>query len=51
MKMGANLPTYRAFALEELKEATNNFSHPSIIAEPSLTQVWIFLFFSIFKKS
>ncbi|TYI24035.1 hypothetical protein ES332_A06G205400v1 [Gossypium tomentosum] len=40
MKMGANLPTYRAFPLEELKEATNNFSHPSIVGEPSLIQIY-----------
>ncbi|GMJ14383.1 hypothetical protein like AT3G03770 [Hibiscus trionum] len=40
MKMGANLPTYRAFALEELKEATDNFTHSIIMAEGSLSQIY-----------
>ncbi|KAL4366891.1 hypothetical protein GQ457_05G032790 [Hibiscus cannabinus] len=40
MKMGANLPTYRAFALEELKEATDNFTHSIIMAESSLCQIY-----------
>ncbi|XVF82643.1 hypothetical protein PTKIN_Ptkin16aG0065500 [Pterospermum kingtungense] len=40
MKLGANLPTYRAFALEELKEATNNFSHSSIIGEGSHGEIY-----------
>ncbi|KAK8517070.1 hypothetical protein V6N13_092348 [Hibiscus sabdariffa] len=40
MKMGANLPTYRAFALEELKEATDNFTHSIIMAEGPLCQIY-----------
>ncbi|XWS08181.1 hypothetical protein CRYUN_Cryun41cG0057900 [Craigia yunnanensis] len=40
MKLGANLPTYRAFALEELKEATNNFSHTSIMGEGSHGEIY-----------
>ncbi|XP_039070524.1 probable inactive leucine-rich repeat receptor-like protein kinase At3g03770 [Hibiscus syriacus] len=40
MKMGANLPTYRAFALEELREATDNFTHSTIIGEGSLSQIY-----------
>ncbi|XVF24592.1 hypothetical protein REPUB_Repub13aG0141000 [Reevesia pubescens] len=40
MKLGANLPAYRAFALEELKEATNNFAHSSIMVEGSHGQIY-----------
>ncbi|XP_022764672.1 probable inactive leucine-rich repeat receptor-like protein kinase At3g03770 [Durio zibethinus] len=40
MKLGANLPAYRAFALEELKEATNNFTHSSIMGEGSRGQIY-----------
>ncbi|XWS74660.1 hypothetical protein CRYUN_Cryun01aG0017000 [Craigia yunnanensis] len=40
MKLGANLPTYRAFSLEELKEATNNFSHSSIMGEGSHGEIY-----------
>ncbi|XP_039060173.1 probable inactive leucine-rich repeat receptor-like protein kinase At3g03770 [Hibiscus syriacus] len=40
MKMGANLPTYRAFALEELREATDNFTHSTFIGEGSLSQIY-----------
>ncbi|KAK4256482.1 hypothetical protein QN277_009335 [Acacia crassicarpa] len=32
-KMGASLPAYRTFALDELKEATNNFEASSFISE------------------
>ncbi|XP_007010597.2 PREDICTED: probable inactive leucine-rich repeat receptor-like protein kinase At3g03770 [Theobroma cacao] len=40
MKLGANHPAYRVFALEELKEATNNFTPSSIIGEGSHGQVY-----------
>ncbi|XVE68520.1 hypothetical protein DITRI_Ditri09bG0074700 [Diplodiscus trichospermus] len=40
MKLGANLPSYRSFALEELKEATNNFSHSSIMGEGSHGEIY-----------
>ncbi|OMP08435.1 hypothetical protein COLO4_06472 [Corchorus olitorius] len=40
MKLGANLPTYRAFSLEELKEATNDFACSSIMGEGSHGQIY-----------
>lgn len=39
MKLGANLPAYRTFALEELKEATNNFDGAALVADGSHCQV------------
>jgi len=39
MKMGASLPAYRTFALDELKEATNNFDESSFISEGPHGQV------------
>lgn len=39
MKLGASLPAYRNYALEELKEATNNFDASSLIGEGSHGQV------------
>ena len=41
MKLGANLPVYRTFALEELKEATNNFDASSLMSEGSHGQVYM----------
>lgn len=41
MKMGANLPAYRTFALEELKEATNNFGPSTFMGEGSHGEVSI----------
>lgn len=41
MKMGATLPVYRTFTLEELKEATDNFDVSSLIRESSHGQVCI----------
>ncbi|WCJ19150.1 Leucine-rich repeat protein kinase family protein [Euphorbia peplus] len=35
MKLGATLPAYRTFAMEELKEATNNFDPSIILGDPS----------------
>ncbi|XP_059652849.1 probable inactive leucine-rich repeat receptor-like protein kinase At3g03770 isoform X2 [Cornus florida] len=41
MKMGAlGLPPYRTFVLEELKEATNDFSKSNVIGEGSYGQVY-----------
>ncbi|OWM87680.1 probable inactive leucine-rich repeat receptor-like protein kinase At3g03770 isoform X2 [Punica granatum] len=40
MKMGATIPTYRTFALEELKNATNNFDSSSLISEGSNYQIY-----------
>ncbi|TXG49223.1 hypothetical protein EZV62_025098 [Acer yangbiense] len=40
MKLGANLPVYRTFALEELKEATNNFDASSFMSEGSHGQMY-----------
>ncbi|KAK7313726.1 hypothetical protein VNO77_38921 [Canavalia gladiata] len=40
MKMGASLPAYRTFALDELKEATNNFDASCIISEGSHGQIY-----------
>ncbi|KAK1576760.1 hypothetical protein Q3G72_016283 [Acer saccharum] len=40
MKLGANLPVYRTFALEELKEATNNFDASSLMSEGSHGQMY-----------
>ncbi|KAG4947093.1 hypothetical protein JHK87_043100 [Glycine soja] len=40
MKMGASLPAYRTFALEELKEATNNFDESSFISEGPRGQIY-----------
>jgi len=39
MKMGASLPAYRTFALDELKESTNNFDASSFISEGPHGQV------------
>ena len=41
MKLGASLPAYRSYALEELKEATDNFDASSLIGEGSHGQVQI----------
>lgn len=41
MKLGAALPSYRTFALEELKEATNNFDTSTLMDETSNRQVSI----------
>lgn len=41
MKLGASLPAYRTYALEELKDATNNFDASSLIAEDSSGQVQV----------
>ncbi|CAN1298260.1 Probable inactive leucine-rich repeat receptor-like protein kinase At3g03770 [Linum perenne] len=40
MKLGAGLPAYRTFALEELKEATNNFSASNLLSEDTHGQVY-----------
>ncbi|KAK7317416.1 hypothetical protein RJT34_01625 [Clitoria ternatea] len=40
MKMGASLPAYRTFALDELKEATNNFDSSCFISEGSHGQIY-----------
>lgn len=40
MKLGASLPAYRTYALEELKDATNNFDASSLIAEDSSGQTY-----------
>ncbi|KAK7824150.1 putative inactive leucine-rich repeat receptor-like protein kinase [Quercus suber] len=40
MKLGASLPAYRSYALEELKEATDNFDASSLIGEGSHGQVY-----------
>ncbi|KAF7836305.1 putative inactive leucine-rich repeat receptor-like protein kinase [Senna tora] len=40
MKMGASLPAYKTFALEELKEATNNFDASCFISEGSRGQMY-----------
>ncbi|KAK7283960.1 hypothetical protein RIF29_13710 [Crotalaria pallida] len=40
MKMGASLPAYRTFALEELKEATNNFDESCFISEGPYGQIY-----------
>ena len=37
--MGAALPAYRTFALEDLKEATNNFDTSTLLGETSNGQV------------
>lgn len=41
MKLGASLPAYRTYALEELKEATNNFHASFVIGESTSGQVWL----------
>ncbi|CAI0410547.1 unnamed protein product [Linum tenue] len=40
MKMGAGLPAYRTFALEELKEATNDFNVSNLLIEDTHSQVY-----------
>nr|KYP51615.1 putative LRR receptor-like serine/threonine-protein kinase At1g14390 family [Cajanus cajan] len=40
MKMGASLPAYRTFALDELKEATNNFDASCFISEGPHGQIY-----------
>ncbi|KAF3434342.1 hypothetical protein FNV43_RR25445 [Rhamnella rubrinervis] len=40
MKIGANLPAYRTFALEELKEATNNFGTSTFMGEGSHGEIY-----------
>ncbi|XP_042376692.1 probable inactive leucine-rich repeat receptor-like protein kinase At3g03770 [Zingiber officinale] len=41
MKLGTQeLPTHRAFSLEELKEATNNFEHSAFIGEGSIGKLY-----------
>ncbi|XP_061342561.1 probable inactive leucine-rich repeat receptor-like protein kinase At3g03770 [Gastrolobium bilobum] len=40
MKMGASLPAYRTFALDELKEATNNFDSSCFISEGPHGQIY-----------
>ncbi|XP_038690550.1 probable inactive leucine-rich repeat receptor-like protein kinase At3g03770 isoform X1 [Tripterygium wilfordii] len=40
MKLGASLPAYRAFSVEELKEATNNFDASSFMSEVSQSQLY-----------
>lgn len=41
MKLGASLPAYRSFSIEELKEATNNFDASNLMGEGSNGQVII----------
>ncbi|KAI4323697.1 hypothetical protein L6164_023282 [Bauhinia variegata] len=40
MKMGASLPAYRTFGLDELKEVTNNFDASCFISEGSHGQIY-----------
>ncbi|KAJ7982480.1 Protein kinase [Quillaja saponaria] len=40
MKMGSSLPAYKTFALEELKEATNNFDASCLMGEGSHAQIY-----------
>ncbi|XP_058007539.1 probable inactive leucine-rich repeat receptor-like protein kinase At3g03770 isoform X2 [Hevea brasiliensis] len=40
MKLGASLPAYRAFALEELKEATNNFDDSNLLGDGSHNKIY-----------
>ncbi|KAL5734265.1 hypothetical protein ACOSP7_032126 [Xanthoceras sorbifolium] len=40
MKLGASLPVYRTFALEELKEATNNFDASTLMSGGSHGQIY-----------
>ncbi|XP_028800431.1 probable inactive leucine-rich repeat receptor-like protein kinase At3g03770 isoform X2 [Neltuma alba] len=40
MKMGTSLPAYRTFALDELKEATNNFDASCFISEGARGQIY-----------
>ncbi|XP_037495667.1 probable inactive leucine-rich repeat receptor-like protein kinase At3g03770 isoform X2 [Jatropha curcas] len=40
MKLGANLPAYRTFALEELKEATNNFDESNLLSGASHNKIY-----------
>ncbi|EXB97691.1 putative inactive leucine-rich repeat receptor-like protein kinase [Morus notabilis] len=40
MKLGASLPSYRTFALEELMEATNNFDASSLLGGSSNSQMY-----------
>ncbi|CAB4302428.1 unnamed protein product [Prunus armeniaca] len=39
MKLGASLPAYRTFALEELQEATHNFDDSTLLGEGSHGQI------------
>lgn len=41
MKMGASLPAYRTFTLDELKEATDCFDSSSFMCDASHGQVCI----------
>lgn len=41
MKLGASLPAYRTFALEDLQEATHNFDDSTLLGEGSHGQVFI----------
>ncbi|CAK7325139.1 unnamed protein product [Dovyalis caffra] len=40
MKLGASLPAYRTFSLEELKEATYNFDASNLLVQGSNSQVY-----------
>lgn len=40
MKMGASIPAYRTFALEELKNATNNFDNSCLLEDSSHCQIY-----------
>ncbi|CAB4271862.1 unnamed protein product [Prunus armeniaca] len=40
MKLGASLPAYRTFALEELQEATHNFDDSTLLGEGSHGQIY-----------
>ncbi|XP_030551039.1 probable inactive leucine-rich repeat receptor-like protein kinase At3g03770 isoform X2 [Rhodamnia argentea] len=40
MKMGASIPAYRTFALEELKNATNNFDNLCLLEDGSHCQIY-----------
>ncbi|KAH0981148.1 hypothetical protein GBA52_008325 [Prunus armeniaca] len=40
MKLGASLPAYRTFAMEELQEATHNFDDSTLLGEGSHGQIY-----------